>query len=85
MESLENVLSAASSHLLRAKIAYLEGDSLKSVQHAMIAGDIASYAIFNKVGGVERIISSAENRIRELETVLRASKRQALKSAAARS
>lgn len=73
----DKTLSTAHSHLLKAKIAYLEGDSLKAVQHAMISGDIASYAIFNKVGGVERVIAAAERKISELETMLKASKKEA--------
>jgi len=77
MEKLEHALAAAHSHLLKAKIAYLEGDSLKAVQHAIMAGDIASFTVFNSVGGVERIISSAEHKISELETILRTAKKEA--------
>lgn len=73
---LEHALAAAHSHLLKSKIAYLEGDHPKAVQHAMMAGDIATYMIFNKVGGVERIISSAEHKISELETILKPNKRE---------
>lgn len=58
----EHASAAAHSHLLKAKIAYLEGDSLKAVQHAMMASDIANYTIFNKVGGVERVIAATEHK-----------------------
>jgi len=73
MEKLEHALSESRNHLLKSKIAYLEGDFQKAVQHATIAGDIATYTTFYKVGGVERIIAAAEHKISELETILKSS------------
>lgn len=74
----ERAISTANSHLLKAKIAYLEGDHEKSIAHAMIAANIAAFTIFNKVGGIEKIIASAERKIAEMESVINASKRKAV-------
>lgn len=77
MEKIEHAVGAAHGHLLKAKIAYLEGDFQKAAQHSIMAGDIASYTVFNKVGGVERIIAAAEHKVSELETLIKARKKEA--------
>lgn len=63
--------NAANSHLMKAKIAYLEGDREKSIAHAMIASNIATFAVFNKIGGAEKIISAAEKKIAEMQELFR--------------
>ena len=74
----ESSVNTANSHLLKAKIAYLEGDYEKSIAHAMIATNIAALTMFNKVGGAEKIIAAAERKIAEMESLMNASKRKAV-------
>ncbi|MBI2076629.1 MAG: hypothetical protein HYT72_05280 [Candidatus Aenigmarchaeota archaeon] len=74
----EHAVSTANSHLLKAKIAYLECDCEKSIAHALIATNIATFTIFNKVGGAEKIIAATERKIAELESLMDAAKRKAV-------